>query len=326
MREVVAAVMVGTLVAAGCAVPVGPEVVVGAEPAAPGPGDFPGAVALLDGFDALDSSGEPGADGEWRAGDEVLYGLRLQRGGQVRHWLLHLRVTEPVALLRDRDGRSRGEPMPTVDWRIRVDGEQRCFPTRHCRVLATVCDAEGRVLGRSEPELPRDFVARGISAACERVLQQRAGAGDGAATVAIGPEDVEVFAEGTLCAVALLQVVQEDSVLAPLLWEVVDPPSLWSVLGNLGVRVVVRPQFLEAVAAASPVPAFPAPAFRVPMSLLVNEAEALCVGLTVTGPRSPLGLCGGVLAAEAWHPVDSGRRFTLLLLAARRGRAWSPAR
>lgn len=324
MRKVVAALLAGTVVAAGCAAPVGPEVVVGGELPAPGPGDFPGAAALLDGFDAGDGGRAHAADDEWRAGDEVLYGLRLQRDGRVRHWLLHLRVTEPVALLRDRGGRSRGEPMPTVDWLIRVDGEQRTFPTRHCRVLATVCDAEGRVLGRSEPQLPRDFVARGISAACERVWRQRSG--DGAVAVAIGPEDVDAFAEGTLCAVALLQVVQADDVLAPLLWEVVDPPSLWSVLGSLGVRVVVRPQFLETVAATSPVPAFPTPSFRVPMSLLVNEREALCVGLTVTRPQSPLGLCGGVLAAEAWHPADHGRRFTLVLLAARRGPAWSAPR
>jgi len=34
---------------------------------------------------------------EWRAGDAVLYGLRLRQGNRLRHWLLHVEVEQPQA-------------------------------------------------------------------------------------------------------------------------------------------------------------------------------------------------------------------------------------
>jgi hypothetical protein len=115
-------------------------------------------------------------------------------------------------------------------------------------------------------------------------------------------------------------VVQDDPVLSPLLWQVVDKPSLWSLVQNFGAHVLVQPQFREARRVPSPVPAAGARVHRVPMTLSVNDAEALQTELLVRPSVPPFALCGGIVAATAWHPRHRDRAFTMVLLAARRGR------
>ena len=277
--------------------------------------DFPGAAGIVSGFDALAN------DAEWRAGDEVLYGLRLRRGTHAQHWLLHLRVTEPLAISRQGDEAAPGELLPPLLWAIRINDVPREFRSRRCRVLATVTDAAGTVLGRSEPQLPRDFLQQGFSPACERLRQRFLEHPETIGTDAFyDGMDVGPLAEATVCAIALLQVVQEDSVLAPLLWEVVQRPSFWSVVRNFGARVVLRPRFHAATEASTSLPGLGAhPVWRVPVSLLVNDAPALHADLLVGTTRPPLALAGGMVGAIARHPTDRDLEFSLLLLAARRG-------
>ena len=57
------------------------------------------------------------------------------------------------------------------------------------------------------------------------------------------------------------------------------------------------------------------------MRLFVNDTPSLDVELTVGRTEPPFAQCGAILAAVARHPVDAGREFTMLLLAARRGAA-----
>jgi hypothetical protein len=276
---------------------------------------------VLSGFDALAS------DAEWRAGDEVLFGLRLRRGRSAQHWLLHLRVTEPVAIARANDEVPRGSHLPPVEWTIRINGEAQGFSSARCRTIATVLDADGNVLGRTEPELPRDFLGNGFGRACELVEQgaQRRERGDRVAAFYRGL-DMRPFSEATVTAVALLQVVQDDDVLSPLLWQVIERPSVWSVVTNLGARVILRPRFHAAVEVPSAVPAVAPTAWQVPMTLLVNDETALLMDRFVTPSAPPVSLCGGVLGASARHPRDADVEFSLLLLAARRGPASSNTR
>jgi len=292
---------------------------------------FPGAKDLLRGFDALAS------DAEWRAGDEVLYGLRLRSGARARHWMLHLRVTEPLAIARDGDEVAAGNPLPPLEWSIRINGEPREFRSRRCRVVATVTDEAGLVLGRSEPLLPRDLLEQGFSKACELVQQRFAAQRSRVGSSPDRPDplagafyndggyefydgmDVGPLADATVCTIALLQVVQEDAVLAPLLWEVVERPSFWSVVGNLGARVVLRPRFHAAAEAPSPLDADAGAVWRVPMSLVINDVPALQADLLVAATAPPFALCGGVLLITARHPSRANVEFSCLLLGARRG-------
>jgi hypothetical protein len=287
--------------ASACHAPPAPELRLDAnEP----PAGFPAPLHLLHGFDV----GEH--DGAWRPGDSVLYGLRLSRDGDVRHWLLRLELTEAEARADD------GAELSPIEWSIRINGELQQFSSRQCRVIATVMDEYGAVLGRTEPTLPRDFLERGLADAC-RLVQSRSMRGRRLGR--LDHIDVRPLAEATVSAVALLQIVQHDDVLSPLLWEVIEPPSLWSVVSHLGARIVLRPRFHALVDMLSPVPELKVPAWRLPLALNVNDDPALLIELFVADPTPPFALCGGVLGATARHPSKPGLEFSLLLLSGRRG-------
>ncbi len=294
--------------AAACA---GPAVMtLSPPPPALSPADFPGRARLLDGFAPL-ADGAP----QWLPGDAVLFGLRLRRGDDCRHWLLHLRLDEIDAV------DDRGEPLPPVHWELLVDGAPQRFTSAQAHVTATVTDRDGNRLGSSTSAVPRDFLVRGFGPACRPVaaaLGRHPGiAGSDAFYAAI---ETRPLAEAVVSAMAMLACVQRDAVLAEILWQVVQRPSWWSVVGNLGVSIVVRPRFHATVAAAAPVAGLPHEGlWRVPVELLVNDAPALDVELVVGTTRPPFVLGAGIVGAVARHPRDPSIEFSLLLLAARRG-------
>jgi hypothetical protein len=264
--------------------------------------DFPAPQHLLRGFD------EREANGPWRSGDEVLFGLRLRHDDDVRHWLLQLRVLEVTALDGD------GKPIDPVDWALRINGEVQEFESAVCRAEVVIMDEHGAEVGRSQPLLPRDFLSSGIASAC-RFVRSRMGEVGSRVYETL---DMRPLAEATVSAVALLQVVQEDSVLAPILWQVIEKPTVWSVVSNMGVRVMMRPSFHRVTSALSPVPAVLDQTWRLPIALEVNQTPALNLDLFVTEPSPPFSLAGGLLGATASHPTNPTLDFSLLLLSARR--------
>lgn len=272
--------------------------------------DFPAPAHLLRGFDER----EPG--GTWRVGDEVLFGMRLRRDGRVRHWLLQLRVLEVVALGTD------GKPLDPFHWSLRINGEVDQFTSGVCAAEVVVMDRYGQELGRSQPYLPRDFLDRGIADACRlvrtggfRALRRKSVDGKDAR----GPLDIRPLAEATVSALALLQVVQEDSLLAPILWQVIEKPSVWSMVSNMGVDVMLRPKFHRVSSAASPIAGVTASTWRLPLSLEVNQRPALDLDLLVADSAPPFSLACGLLGTTARHPSEPNLDFSLLLLSARRG-------
>lgn len=295
-------VIVMLLVMAACHTPSRPELALAPSGGGIRVADFPAPQHLLRGFD------ERQAKGPWRRGDEVLFGLRLRRDGDVRHWLLQLRVLEVTAIDAD------GTPLEPVDWALRINGEVQDFESAVCRAEVVVMDEHGTELGRSQPLLPRDFLSIGIASACRLVRSRTGGAG---ATI-YETLDMRPLAEATVSAVALLQVVQGDSVLAPILWQVIEKPTVWSVVSHMGVRVMMRPSFHRVTSALSPVPAVLDETWRLPIALEVNQTPALNLDLFVTESRPPFSLAGGLLGATASHPSNPLLDFSLLLLSARR--------
>lgn len=256
--------------------------------------EFPAARTLLAGY--VDGS----AEGTWRVGDTLLYGLRLQRGGEEQRWILSLAVEDLVP-----------EVAPRV-WTFDVDGKDERFESSLCRVAAVVYDANGQELARSQPLVPQQFLASGFAAVSAATWAARRNGGR--------PPLARDVAAGVVSAVALLETVRQDPALAPVLWAVVDKPSLWSVLGHFGATVLVRPHLDRIVPCATPSPAMPfGGAWRVPMSLFVNDQPALATELVVAEPAPPFAVGAGVLAAVARHPTRPDVRCEMLLLAAGRG-------
>lgn len=281
--------------------------------------EFPGAAHLLHGF------GERSRDAEWRCGDSVLFGLRLRRGETSERWLLHVVVTEPEAKaevhVEGANGSASGDNLPPVNWPIKVNGKTESFRSSLCQVTVTVAAADGTVLAETHPLLPRDFLQHGFSPALrrvQRILHDHPGIAD--SQEFYDYLDPRELAEAVVCAVALVQVVQDDEVLSPILWQVVQRPPLLSVVANFGVDVVIQPRFHAAVRAEAPIGLeHRGPVWSVPMRLLVNDTLALSADLLVGSSEAPLATCGGILGVAAHHPNDPSVEFSMLLLAAQRG-------
>lgn len=301
------ALLLATLSA--CHAPATPDLAVTAPLAEIDLADFPVPGHLLRGFDERQPAGP------FQIGDEVLLGLRLRKALEVRNWLLQLRVIEVTAL------DALGQPLKPVTWSLRINGEPQQFASQVCRVEVIVMDEHGIELGRSQPCLPSDFLSRGIASAC-RLVHSRSKRGSVRRRLLDQPRnqqpDLRPLAEATVAAVALLQVVQADSVLAPILWQIIEKPSLWSVVANMGAKVMLRPSFHLVTSADSPVPNLSEPTWRLPLALDVNQQPALNFDLLITDSTPPFALVGGLLGATASHPTDTSRELSMLLLSARR--------
>ena len=107
--------------------------------------EFPYADELLNGFDGRSD------DPVWLAHDQVLFGLRLVRGDEVRRWLLHLEAPNGQRIrLQREDGSEQtfdlgGEREWSYD-RPQPDGSRDRFTVRSklARVVARVLDEHGR--------------------------------------------------------------------------------------------------------------------------------------------------------------------------------------
>lgn len=277
--------------------------------------EFPGADRMLHGF------GPASESTAWERGDEVLFGLRLCTGSSSQRWLLHVVVEEPVAMRRAETGAATAEPLPPVEWPIKVNGTTEPFRSPLCRVHVTVADGEGKVLGSTHPLVPRSFLQRGFAPVCrhvQRVLDRWPGIGQSKRFYEL--VEAKDLAEAVVSSIALLQVVQGDPVLSPLLWQIVQKPSVLSMLKNLGADVVIQPMFHATQRTGSLQEfGYEGSVWTVPMRLLVNDELALLTDLVVGAAAAPLHTCGGILGVHARHPRDATREFAMLLLAARSG-------
>ncbi|MCA8963679.1 MAG: hypothetical protein H6838_13715 [Planctomycetes bacterium] len=240
------------------------------------------------GFDALES------DVGVAVGDEVLFGLRLQRGDEARDWFLHVVVVtiEPVS------------------WQY-PDGKLRELVC----VRSAVHAGDGALLGEETLKLERDFLERGLARACRDEGRQR-----GNTLQNRGPDDWPESFRAHLALSQLLTIARKSPILRPLLYEVVDMPSLWSVITHFGARMSMKAHFDDVrTVEGERLGGAAVPAWSLPHELLINGDPALHNHILVTDPHSPLALCAGIVAITSVHPTDSSRVFTMRLIAARRG-------
>ena len=276
--------------------------------------EFPGAAALLAGFDPRSD------DATWLAHDRALFGLRLDRDGEVVRWLLLVETPLGQHLVaRAADGGEHRVALgATATWRFAVqrDGAsgEVLVTSRLVTAKVRVFTADGALLTDTEDTLPADLLGRGLLPAIDRAL---AAAAAGTSV----PTDRATL-EGYLAVRQLLEIVRGNEALADYFWQVVEKPSVWSVITHLGVDVAVDVPLEQAIPAPAPA-GLPAGerTFAVPLRIEVNGAPALYVDLLATDARRPYALCGGLVAAVARHPSRPERTFRLQLLAARNGAA-----
>ncbi|MCR9247644.1 MAG: hypothetical protein NXI31_21675 [bacterium] len=286
-----------------------------------GPNDFPGAARLMAGFDHR--SEQP----FWQSGDQLLFGLRLQRGEEFRRWLLLLEVVVGDGMPRPAGA---DESFPKFElfekrqwsYHAMVKGERRKIgvDSRTALVSVVVHDENAKPLGKSLVKLPAELMGKGLLPGIEaaRAHQSQGGTFEEFESL----EEVRPMAEGLIALIALLDVVQNDEVLEDYFWEVVQKPSIWSVIAGFGVRASLTASLEKSV----PVQALPAPlpptvkAFAMPLRVDVNDTAALVADVIAVDAQRPYALCGGIIAATARHPSIEDLTFGVQLLAARLGK------
>lgn len=298
---------------------------------------FAASPAILSGMAPLD------AKGELVAGDELLFGVRLEVRERHTVWYLRFRV-------------ERVETQRRLEFRCVEDFEDRARPdakkrqeiaeaaARSCNIrsmeeLATdmavaqisveALDAQGRRLESAESGVIESTLRRGLVPACvaghglRDVMKGRVALGNAAPMIELSGADYDkmiVAATGVESCRRFFQLFQKNPVTRRILFEVVALPSIWSMLRRLGVRAEFSIDFFAAQrVAAGRFAATPRQLWSVPMKILLNDEPALLVQLIVGPSEAPDGTAAGVFGLVGRHPTDPKRQVFVQLLASRRG-------
>ena len=277
--------------------------------------EFPGANRLLSGFDRADGSVDD------TVGERALFGLELDVRGRKRRWLLLAEVTERVI-----DANASGiTDMSRVSRKTVVapGGGEFVYESRLRPMRVTLFDPTGKQLRSSMVMAPWDFLCRGFSRTCDlaRLLTEtRKGPVTYGSRKLSRKEAARELYGGFAALMAFLGIAQDNKVLSSVLWQVIDRPSVFSVLlrGKLELAILARAD--TATADAEVLPGQPAGlrAYRVPLQIHANHTPVLFARMLVTDTKSPFRIGAGILALDGFRPSDPKVRFRLQLLAARR--------
>jgi hypothetical protein len=103
-----------------------------------------------------------------------------------------------------------------------------------------------------------------------------------------------------------------------VLEEVIQKPSVWSVVRHFGVRTALSFNWQDVQVAPEEKAAVRQPVYLLPVRLSLNSVLAVKANLAVSEPRPPLQTSAGILAICAEHPTAADRRLFIRVLSARR--------
>ncbi|MBZ0173445.1 MAG: hypothetical protein K8E66_13760, partial [Phycisphaerales bacterium] len=270
---------------------------------------FPGAAGLLGTIEAADSTGR------WRTGDRVLLGLSFARGSSRTDRML-------LVELRDRPGRR-----PRFERTVAVFGDEVRIDSPTRATLLTLYDADGRLISDQKGQLAEIFLDYGP------IEVARVGGGYAIATGAPdrprenphGDVTLDALRPGVYGMMSLLafgEGASDNPTLAALIEQAFTLGQKLKLLFSWG-RFEIRFGAVEPLDPhALPVPGFaPREGFDCEVRISIGENEALSGRAVVVPPDAPLGLCGGIVAAELTNSADPGLSASLVLLGASRGAA-----
>lgn len=172
------------------------------------------------------------------------------------------------------------------------------------RIEVAVFARDGRPRGRSGHTIGRMHLTAGLHpAACELLSPHRR----------LEPTETGPIVSGVIALREILRIVEEDDALSRLLWQVVERPSVWSVVRNLGVHPSLALGPVEVIADAPP---GTGRVLRTAISLALNGVPSLRCSVASVEPRAPYSVSGGILSLVAERPGDGNLRFELHLLSA----------
>ena len=271
---------------------------------------FPGASKLVRGFDSLDASVSDAV------GERALFGLELDERGKTQRWLLLLEASEPPVATR------------IIRQNLKAPGGNFVYESRSRRLRVRLFDADARKLAESTVVVPWDFLCGGLVRSCElarHLIGTQVTEVDYRGRQLTRAQAARHMYGGFATLTAFLRIVENNDLLASVLWKVVDRPSFLSVLFHGGVSLSLNAELSSAtqlpdreLAGELAGELAELPGYRVTMQLRANDNPILNTVIWVTEAESPYRICGGIIALQGLRPSEPRVSFRMQLLAARR--------
>jgi hypothetical protein len=132
-------------------------------------------------------------------------------------------------------------------------------------------------------------------------------------------EEERALAGAAPALMSYFNVVQRTEGLSEILFELIDLPSMWSLLRRGGVNTNFRFANENLGPADDSAWNLGFPIYNLPLVLELNKHPALNITFVATAPRPPLLPCAGVVALLAEKPGHKETYLALRILSARRG-------
>ena len=276
-------------------------------------------------------------------GDQVVILLALEKGGTTQQWLVRL---ETDALTKKEQALK-----PLRDDVIHTStGLHVHYPNTR---TALRVELFGPFSGGSAPQtgateqarslVSREYLDLGIAPYCRSALQiaprvKAAGITDSFYSGGTSVPSAETVARGQRTAAAFgltpeeerlnfsvyfaLRTFFEAAMEIPgnqhVLEQVIQKPSVWSVLSHFGVKSTFTYGWQDVQVAPEGRAGVQQPVYLLPVRLSMNDVPAVKTNLAVTDPNPPLQAGAGILAICAEHPTATDRRLLIRVLSARR--------
>lgn len=287
-------------------------------------------------------------------GQNVTLLITLKKDETVQQWLIRLspdalteseraRPLPPDTLIYTSTGRSLNYAFSHAALRLELIGPFSARPTAEGK---TMPDPPTR---RARTVVNGNFLAAGIADYCGAGLDitrriERAGITKPVYTAGGNKPSLETVEKGRRFADAIQLTEEEERAafsvyfslttffgaameipaMRELLEEVVDRPSLWSVVRHTGVHPSFNFFWTAARAVEESRAGLPAAVYQLPVQTYLNGKLGLNATFAVIRPRGPLTTCAGIVAICAVHPAKPGRQLFLRVLSAQRAAPLEP--
>lgn len=243
-------------------------------------------------------------------GEGCLFEVVHRDGDALRRWHVLVRPDSEGGGLKmgsavmDVDGEDRTITMPlfftSAEVTVAPEGRE-IAPTRRA-LLPLIAPRLGYVVGADE-ELPRIYEELESS---------------GAVTEEVSDRYVSATSKPIVSLLSLFKGIQEHPELSEILREVVDVPSILSIVLSGGLSLTLEPD-LESMEVCDCAigPERVEPGVRFPASIKANGDPALEMEIYATHAVRPVHMTGGLVALRAWLPGDESNSVDLRIIGAR---------
>lgn len=273
---------------------------------------------LTPGF--VGSDREPAFLTPFEAGDLLLFAIELEDAEKRERWFLELEVTQGLATDREEIDGELSFDLPSIKVKHTFTWEDQVVEVQLSAHLyeaqIRLFDERGGSLGDSEIRIPH-FIAEGLVEGIESLdeLEEK----DEREGYRFTREDILPYVKAVNAIHSVFLIVDSDELLRPILMRAASPPSLLSMVTNLGVSVVATADLHQSATITVPPPyLLPRSSFHsIPMQISANGEVSLDLQILVTDPASPLLPCGGMVGIVGQSPERDDLRLEVALIGAR---------